>query len=58
LRIKLMYKSAVFCEHANETPINICTCPEDCACREFMCQTWYEGKLDEDYIKSVVKVWK
>ena len=32
------YKSAVFCDHANENPNRTCTCEPDCACRQFMCR--------------------
>jgi hypothetical protein len=39
----MKYKSAVFCEHANECPTGICTCPNDCACRESMCK-WEGGQ--------------
>jgi hypothetical protein len=32
-----MPDSAMFCEHANETPHGVCTCPTDCPCRVEMC---------------------
>lgn len=34
---KPVFKSAVFCEHANENP-HVCRCAPDCACRESMCK--------------------
>ncbi len=39
----MKYRSAVFCEHANEAPTGssgpiYCQCPPDCACREHMCK--------------------
>jgi NTP pyrophosphatase (non-canonical NTP hydrolase) len=38
---KPAFKSAVFCEHANEVPYKSgprCECAPDCACRERMCK--------------------
>jgi hypothetical protein len=35
------YKSAILCDHANETPRTCpCDCPSDCACRERMCKRY------------------
>jgi len=32
------YESMMFCNHANECPTSICTCPPNCGCREMMCK--------------------
>lgn len=33
----IKYKSAAFCDHANECPTSVCKCPVDCSCRQHMC---------------------
>ena len=50
------YKSAVFCEHANECPTGgsgpWCQCPLDCSCREHMCLPAEEGSRVETIDKK------
>ncbi len=46
----MKYKSAVFCEHANEVPKQICKCSNDCSCRKHMCNI----KEQQDKIAKAV----
>lgn len=41
---EMEYRSMVFCEHANENPDRVCTCPPNCGCREFMCKEKLEAR--------------
>jgi hypothetical protein len=37
VREKVERLSPMFCEHANENPIRVCTCPPNCSCRDTVC---------------------